>query len=165
MTEYYSGSRFGWILTEVHQAKTPFEPKNQIIMRICYPEDENNTQTDFINPRMAGVERWFWIDNEDIIPYYKNLKEGSRTRMIHENELNVEKIPGDDAVDITKIVFQKYEYYLSTDLAGQNLQFFQNAVDHQMKAIDELKNSNDSYGYIYWMGKANENYDNIIVDD
>ena len=85
--------------------------------------------------------------------------------MINENELNFEKIPGEDSVDITKIVFKKYEYYLSMDLAGQNLQFFQHAVDQQMKAIDELKNSNDTYGYIYWMGKAKENYDNIIVDD
>lgn len=164
MTEYYSGSKFGWILTEVHGAKTPFEPKNQIILRICYPEDENNTQTDFIYPRMTGIERWFWIDNENIKPYYKDLKEGSKTRMIHENEILVEKMPGEDAVNLTKTLFQKYEYYLNLDLTGENLVFFEKAVDYQMKAINELKNSIDAYGYIYWMNEAKGNYNNIVLD-
>ncbi|KYK20905.1 hypothetical protein AYK24_03470 [Thermoplasmatales archaeon SG8-52-4] len=161
MIEYFSGPKYGWILTEVHQAKTPYEPKNQIIMRICYPEDENNPQTDFINPRMTGIERWFWIDSEFITPYYKDLKEGSKSRMIKENEIFTEKMPGEYAMNITKQVFNKYEYYLAKELSGENLIHFQNAVNYQLKAIDILKDSIDAYGYIYWTNEANKEYDDI----
>ena len=163
MVEYYSGQKYGWILTEVHQAKTPYEPKNQIIMRICYPEDENNTQTDFFHSTMTGMERWVWIENPYIIPYYKDLKEGSRTRMINENEILTEKMPGEYANNLTKEVFNKYEYYLAMDLTGENLINFQNAVNYQLKAIDILKDSIDAYGYIYWMNEANEKYDDIAI--
>ena len=163
MIEYFSGTKYGWILTEVHQAKTLYEPKHQIIIRICYPEDENNTQTDFINPKMTGLERWFWIENQYVTPYYKDLKEGSKTRMINENEIITEKMPGEYAINITKEVFNKYEYYLAMDLTGENLINFQNAVDYQLKAIDILKDSIDAYGYIYWMNEANKKYDNIAI--
>jgi hypothetical protein len=163
MVEYFSGEKYGWILTEVHQGKTPYEPKNQIILRICYPEDENNSQADFLYPKMTCLERWFWIDNEDIKPYYKDLKEGSKTRMIHENEIITEKIPGEYAMNITKEVYYKYENYLAKNLTGQNLNHFQNAVKYQMKAIELLKDSIDAYGYIYWMNEANKKYDNITL--
>jgi hypothetical protein len=165
MIEYFSGSKYGWILTEVHQAKTPFEPKNQIIMRICYPEDENNSQASFIYPKMTCLERWFWIENEYVIPYYKDLKEGSKTRMINENEVISEKIPGEDAMNLTKEVFYKYEYYLGMNLTGLNLVKFQSAVSYQMKAIDILKDSIDAYGYIYWMNEASKKYDEIFLYD
>jgi hypothetical protein len=68
-------------------------------------------------------------------------------------------------MNLTRIVYKKYEYYLGIELTGDNLQSFQNGVNYQMKAIDELKNSNDVYGYIYWMDKASESYDNIILGD
>jgi hypothetical protein len=163
MIEYYSGQKYGWILTEVHQAKTLYEPKHQIIMRVCYPEDENNTQTDFINPKMTGIERWFWIENHYVKPYYKDLKEGSKTRMINENEIITEKMPGEYAFNVTKEVFNKYEYYLAMDLTGENLIHFQNAVNYQLKAIEILKDSIDAYGYIYWMNEANKRYDDINI--
>jgi hypothetical protein len=165
MIEYFSGSKYGWILTEVHQAKTPFEPKNQIILRICYPADENNSQADFIYPKMTCLERWFWIENEYVNPYYKDLEEGSKTRMINENEIITEKMHGEDAMNLTKEVFYKYEYYLGMNLTGQNLVHFQNAVNYQMKAIDVLKDSIDAYGYIYWMNEASKKYDDIFLYD
>jgi len=103
MTEYYLPD-YGWILTEVHKGITPYEPKNQIILRVCYPEDENNTQDDFIYGKMKGLEKWIWIDNEFVTPYYKDLVEGSKIKMFREKELFTDKAPGEDAVNITKII-------------------------------------------------------------
>ncbi len=162
MTEYYLPN-YGWILTEVHKGITPYETKNQIILRICYPEDENNTQTDFINKKMKGIERWFWIANEFIKPYYKDLVEGSRCSMFRENEVFTDNISGENAINITKNVFHKYEYFLGMDLAGNNLKHFQNATNYQFQAINQLKKSDNVSGYIYYLNKANEEYDDIII--
>jgi len=162
MTEYYLPD-YGWILTEVHKGITPYEPKNQIILRVCYPEDENDTQSDFVNKKMKGLERWFWIDNEFINPYYKDLVEGSRCKMFREKEVFTDKISGEEAVNISKIVFHKYEHYLGMSLAGDNLEYFKNATNYQFEAINDFKESDDESGYITYMNKANEEYDNIII--
>jgi hypothetical protein len=162
MTEYYLPD-YGWILTEVHKGITPYEPKNQIILRICHPEDENNTQNDFIYSKMKGLERWIWIDNEYVIPYYKDLVNGSKCKMFTEKELFTDKAPGEDAVNITKDVFNKYEFFLGMYLVGDNLGYFENATDYQFKAIDDLKSSNDVSGYINYLNKANDEYDEIVI--
>ncbi|KYK33139.1 MAG: hypothetical protein AYK22_01125 [Thermoplasmatales archaeon SG8-52-3] len=162
MTEYYLPS-YGWILTEVHKGITPYETKNQIILRICYPEDENNTQTDFINKKMKGIERWFWIDNEFVKPFYKDLVEGSRCSMFREKEVFTDNISGENAIIITKNVFDKYEYYLGMSLAGDNLEYFQNATNYQFQAIEQLKISNDMESYINYLEKANGEYEKIII--
>jgi len=162
MTEYYLPG-YGWILTEVHKGITPYEPKNQIILRVCYPEDENNTQKDFIYKKMKGLERWIWIDNEFVVPYYKDLINGSRCKMFREKEVFTDNISGEKAVNISKIVFHKYEHYLGMNLAGENLGHFQNATNYQFQAIDDFKESDDVSGYINYMNKANEEYDKIII--
>ena len=162
MTEYYLPD-YGWILTEVHKGKTPYETKYQIILRVCHPEDENDTQTDFINKKMKGIEKWFWIENEFVIPYYKDLVEGSRSKMFREKEVFTEKITGEEAINITKNVFHKYEYYLGMNLAGNNLEHFENATYYQFQAISELKESENVSGYINYLYKANEEYDEIII--
>lgn len=162
MTEYYLPD-YGWVLTEVHNGKTPYETKNQIILRICFPEDENDTQTDFIYKKMKGLERWLWIDNENIIPYYKDLVEGSRCCMFRENEIVTDKVYGDEAINITKNVFNKYEYYLGMNLSGDNLNHFQNATSFQFEAINELKESDDIFSYILYLIVANEEYNEIEI--
>lgn len=162
MTEYYLPG-YGWILTEVHKGITPYEPKNQIILRVCYPEDENNTQTDFIYKKMKGLERWIWIDNEFVIPYYKDLDNGSKSKMFREKEMFIDKIPGEEAVTLSKIVFHKYEYYLGMNLTGENLGYFENATAYQFQAINDFKGSNNVSGYINYLNKANEEYDEIII--
>ena len=72
-------------------------------------------------------------------------------------------MPGEDAVSLTKDVYHKYEYYLSIDLNGENWEHFQNAVSFQMQAIEELKGSTDAFGYLYYMNKANEEYNKISL--
>lgn len=163
MVEYYS-PEYGWILSDVHNAQTPFEPKHQIIQRICYPEDENNTQTDYIYKRMKGVERWIWIDNESVSPYYNKLKEdSSRSRGHTEADVFVEEMIGNDTISLTQEVYHKFEYYLGLHLTGSNRQHFQNAMSYQLDALNEFRDSNDVFHYLYYMCKAKIEYNQITV--
>jgi hypothetical protein len=162
MTEYFCPG-YGWILTEVHGGKTPYEPKNQIIQRICYPEDEEDTHVDYIYPKMKCIEKWFWIENENVEPYYKDLKEGSKTRGYQESEVFTSTLVGEDAIQLTKDVFNDYEHYLTMTLTGENLQHFNNAVSYQNDAVYELKGATDPFGYIYYLQKAQDEYSKIIL--
>ena len=162
MTEYYCPG-FDWILTEVHAGITPYESQNQILLRICHPEDENNTQADFMYPRMKGLESWMWIDNENVKPYYVDLKEGSKMKSFEENTVTVDLNVANDTVDLTSIVSNKYQNYLGMELNGENLIHFKNAVGYIEQAIAELDSSTDSFGYIYYMTYANEELDQINI--
>ncbi len=127
MIEYYCPN-YGWILSEVHKAKTPYEPKNQIIMRICSLEDENNPGHDYIFSKMTGVERWFWIDNIAVKPYYKDLVEGSKLNMFPENNLSTDSATAFATTNITETVFSLYQYYLGENLSIENMIHFHTAL-------------------------------------
>lgn len=159
MTEFYLPG-YGWILTEVHKGIMPYEPKNQIIVRICYPEDEEDTHPDYFFQRMRGIEHWFWIDNEDVFPYYKDLVDGSKSNMFIENEVFTDSFTAEFAFFLTKAVFYQYEYYLGMNLTGENLDHFQNAVGFQEQAVDELNDSNPD-NYIFYIDKAYDEYKQI----
>lgn len=163
MIEYYTNEEFNWILSDVHSGKSPIEQKNHIIHRICYPEDENNTQTDFINSKMKGIESWFWIDSEFIKPYYKDLTEGSRSRGFSDKEMVVNSFDANWTIELTKKVFSKFEFYLGIFLTGENLDYFKNAIGFQKKAIDLFKNSSDPYGYLWFIYLACEEYNKIQI--
>lgn len=160
MMEYYCPG-YGWILSEVHHGITPYEPKNQIIMRICSPDDENNTGHDFFFPKMTGVEQWFWIDNEAVVPYYKDLNEGSKINMFPEQELFTDTVTADFAFLLTQQVSQFYEHYVGENLSGENLHHYQNAVSYQQQGILALKQSSDIDGYIGYMNQAYSEYTEI----
>jgi hypothetical protein len=162
MIEYYC-PEYGWILSEVHNAETPAEPKNQIIMRLCSLEDENTTGHDYFFSKMTGVERWFWIDNEAVLPYYKDLNEGSKVNMFQEKELFTNPSEADAAFNITKIVFYLYQHYLGKNLTSENLQHFQNASKYQKQAILSLKQSQEPSGYQTFMNLAYTEYEEIII--
>jgi len=159
MTEYYCPG-YEWILTEVHLGVTPVGPEEQIILRICYPEDENNTGVDFMYPKMKGLEQWLWIDNENVHPYYVDCKEGSKIMSFVESEMTTSY--GDNVVLLTKTVFSKYERYLGMDLYGENLEHFQNAIYHQKEAISLLKANQPGY-YLYEMLLADIEYNQINI--
>jgi hypothetical protein len=160
MVEYYCPG-YGWILSEVHHAETPYEPKNQIIMRICSPQDEDNTGHDFFFPKMTGVESWFWIDNKYVTPYYTDLKTGSRVNMFPEKELITDTTSADYAFSLTEMVTQSYEQYLGVNLSGDNLQHFEYAVGYQKQAILALKQSQEPDGYLHFMNLAYTEYQEI----
>ena len=162
MLEYYTNEKFQWILTNPHSGKTPIEQKKHIIHRICYPEDENNTQTDFIYPKMTGVENWFWVDNVNVTPYYKDLKEGSKSRGFFENEIFANSFDANWSVKMTKEVFSKFEYYVGLSLTYEDYGYFTNATDLQMTALNLFKDGK-IYGYLWYMHLANMEYDKIQV--
>jgi len=161
-TEYYCPGH-GWILTEVHGGNTPHEPKKQIILRICFPEDENDTQTDFLYPKMKGIEKWFWINNQKVKPYYAlDFKNGSKTKMFIENEVFTNIISGEEAYAVTKEVLHKYQFFLGMNLTNENRQHFQNATSFQFEAINEIKISNVP-DYISFINQAIDEYNEIVI--
>ncbi len=160
MVEYYCPN-YGWILSEVHNAETPYEPKNQIVMRICSLEDENTTGHDFIFSKMTGVEQWFWIDDNAVKPYYKDLKEGSKLNMFPEKALFTNTTTAFTTINVTETVFSFYQQYLGKNLSEENLNHFRSAVVDQKQAIESFKQSEDPYGYIDYMTLALNEYGEI----
>ena len=162
MTEFYCPG-YGWILGEVHNAVVPYEAKNQIIMRICSPQDEDNTGHDYFFPKMTGIERWLWIDNDYVIPYYKDLNEGSKVNMFPEQSLVTDSVTAQFAFSLTEMTLRFYEQYLGSSLSGENLQHFQNAVAYQKQAILALQQSQEPDGYLSYMNLAYTEYEEISI--
>jgi len=162
MTEYYLHN-YGWVLTEVHGAKTPHGPENQIIQRICYPEDEADTQTDFLYPKMKGLERWLWIDNQNITPYYANLKEGSKIKTFEDKKITIDSSITGYITNLTRDVYYQFEYFQGMNLSGQNKIYFENAKQYQMDAINKLIEFSDLLYYYIELQNANEEYNKICI--
>ncbi|MCK5300728.1 MAG: transglutaminase domain-containing protein, partial [Thermoplasmatales archaeon] len=160
MVEYYCPN-YGWVLIDSTMGKTPYETNKQIINRICYPSDEDDTKKDYIIPFMKGEEQWLWIDNENIYPYYIDCDEGSKSQMFSENQITTNSFTADYAFFITQSVFHQYRKYLGENLNEQNLLHLDNAIDNQKKGINEFKENQDINEYIYHMDKAYDEYKQI----
>ena len=160
MFEYYCPD-YGWILIDPTRGKTPYEPRRQVINRVCYPEDEDDTKADYIIPLMKGEERWLWIDNENVYPHYVDCDEGSKSKMFSENEVTTDSFTADYAFLLTQLVFHQYEQCLGGDLIGENLKHFQNATFYQKQAVIDLCTSDDPFEYIFLMDKAYYEYKEI----
>ena len=160
MVEYYCPD-YGWVLIDSTKGKTPYATKRQIINRVCYPEDEGDTRTDYIYPLMKGVEKWIWIDNENVHPYYVDCDEGSKSQMFYERNLTIDSSLADVTFNKTKNVFIFYQCNLGLNLTGENLLHFQNATSYQKQAVSELIGSDDPDEYIYYIDKAIDEYNEI----
>lgn len=158
--EYYCPG-YGWVMIE--DGKTPHEPKKQIVNRICFPDDENNTHTDYIFRFMKCEENWLWIDNEDVLPYYVDCIEGSKSKMFVEREATTCLSIADEAFFWTQTAFSKYQQYIGMNLTYKNLEHFQNAVSHQKTAIHNLQVSGDCLEYYYSMRRAFDEYNEIEI--
>ena len=161
MAEYYCPG-YGWVLIETTGGKSPYETKRQVINRICYPEDENDTKRDYIFRFMKGEERWIWVENENVHPYYVNCDEGSKSQMFKENIVLINESLINNIFSDTQTTFLKYQHFLGCNLTGDNLTYFNNAVNYQYNAIQSMKNSNVS-GYIHFIELANKEYDKISI--
>lgn len=162
MVEYYVPD-YGWVLLDSTKGKTPYETKRQIINRICYPEDEDDTKTDYIFPYMTGEERWLWIDNDHVSPYYVDCDEGSKSQMFSESEVTTDSFTADYAFLLTQMVFHQYEQYLGLNLTGENLLHFQNATSYQKQAMNKLIETEDPNEYIFYMDIAFDEYKEIDI--
>ena len=160
MVEYYTPG-YGWVLLDSTKGKTPYETKRQIINRICFPEDEDDTKTDYIFPYMKGEERWLWIDTDDVFPYFVDCDRGSKSQMFIESEIMTDSYKVDYSFLLTQIVFHQYEQYLGMNLSGENQQHFENATMYQKQAMEKLIETEDVNDYIYYMDSAFDEYKEI----
>ena len=111
---------------------------------------------------MKGEERWIWVENENIYPYYVNCDEGSKSQMFRENIVLINESIINNIFSDTQTTFLKYQHFLGCNLTGDNLTYFSNAVNYQYNAIQSMKNSNVS-SYIHFIGLADKEYDKISI--
>jgi len=160
MVEYYCPG-YGWVLVETTKGKSPYATKHQVINRVCYPKDEDDTKRDYIFLFMTGEERWLWIDTPHVSPYYFDLKSGSKSQMFTEANVSLDQLTANYAFVLTQIVFRQYQKYLGMNLTDGNLLHFQNASMYQQDAIIAMK-GHDTEGYISFLNKASDEYKEIF---
>ena len=161
MVEYYAPG-YGWVLVETTKGKSPYATKHQVINRVCYPKDEQDTKRDYILPLMTGEERWLWIDTPQVSPTYSNLVNDSKSQMFTEANVTVDQLGADYAFILTQVVFRAYQNYLGMNLTGDNLLHFQNATSLQHDALNALTEHNTT-GYVSCLTQASEEYQKIIL--
>ncbi|MEA3458248.1 MAG: transglutaminase-like domain-containing protein [Candidatus Thermoplasmatota archaeon] len=162
MVEYYCPD-YGWVLIDPTKGETPYDTKRQVVNRVCYPEDEEDTKTDYIFPLMKGEERWIWVSTENVYPYYVDCNEGSKSQMFNESEITTDPFTADYAFFRTQSVFHQYEKYLKMNLTGENLGHLQDAISFQKQATSELQENDDINEYIYFIDKAYDEYKGIDI--
>jgi hypothetical protein len=164
MAEYYL-PEYEWVLTEVHGAETPAKTNRQIILRICYPEDEENAQPDNLFPKMTGLEKWFWIKNENVEQIYtlSDFDNSSRIRTYNRKNISTDEAYVNLSLDLTKDTFQLYKQYLGMSLTEENLRYFQNATAFQKEAINKFIELDEPFGYLYFMDQAFDELNKITV--
>jgi hypothetical protein len=156
MAEYYCPG-YGWVLVETSFGKSPYATKHQVVNRICYPQDEEDTKHDYIFPFMKGEERWLWIDTNDVAPYYVDCKKGSKAQMFSEAVVSPDQLTANYAFVLTQRVFRQYQKNLGVNLTDGNLHHFQNATMLQKNAIAALK-ANNTEGYITFLQDAYDEF-------
>jgi hypothetical protein len=163
MVEYYCPG-YGWVLVETTRGISPYATYHQVVNRVCYPQDEEDTKRDFIFPFMKGEERWFWIDNEDVVPYYVDCKIGSKSQMFTETNLSADSTTASYAFVLTQIIFRYYQRYFGMNLTEQNQAHFKNATMHQKQAILSLKQSANLNEYLTFLNMAYTEYQKIEIE-
>jgi hypothetical protein len=148
MIEFYCPD-YGWI--KCTPGKFGFQPKNYIIFRIIYPEDEDIAGNGL--SYYGGMEPWFWISNknisiifpEEIISSYKkprgNVSGVPAIRIWTEKKITIEDSTADSVFNITQNAWELYVRCSNIDLNVTKKQDFEVAVDAQRKAIEHFNQS------------------------
>ena len=156
ISQYYCPG-YGWVLVETSLGITPYEPKNNVIMRINYPQDENDAGN-YHSVGTGGVEYWFWNNNENIFfPYI-----GPERRAWIENEVFTDQQNASNAFNLTKKVYELHAKYFGVNLSGNNNQYFINATLAQQNAVESFKQSNIC-SYIENITYAHSQYNKIEI--
>jgi len=162
MTEYFCPG-YGWVLLDPTFGKTPYPTYHQVINRVCYPQDEQDTKRDYIFPLMKGEERWLWIDTEDVSVYYVDCVYGSKSQMFTEAKVSADEVATSYAFVLTQIVFRMYQGFFGLNLTQENQQHLENAMQYQKQAIHELQQFLNLQGYISYLNKAYDEYQEIEI--
>jgi hypothetical protein len=112
---------------------------------------------------MKGEERWLWINNDQVKPYYVDCDNGSKSQMFTERQISVNNTEADYVFHLTESAYCYYELFLGVNLSGGNLIKFNNAYSAQKNAIFELKDNYDLVEYINEMLYAINEYEKIMI--
>lgn len=134
ISEYYC-SYYGWLLVETTLGWNPWQPKHDIILRINYPEDENNAGN------YGGVEQWHWSDINENVQIYMDIENGSGSRAWVENNIMSDTSMANLTFNLTQDVYKMYTKYFGMDLNETNTQHYNNALFAQQNAITCFKQS------------------------
>ena len=156
ISEYYLPG-YDWVLSETTIGITPFEQKNNIVLRINYPKDENlaGNCCDYY----GGCEPWFWTESKDIKLFWKSPRSGARGRF--NNNITTNQTTADDVFNITKKVYDIFTKYAGVDLTDINQQYFENATLAQKNAVECFK-QRDIDGYSTNISYAFDQFQQII---
>lgn len=139
------------------QDYSPYEPKNYIIIRVNYPEDENlaGNRLDYY----GGCEPWFWTDDENANIWWIAPEESGQHGWI-EKELITSQITANNAFNLTRDVYELHITYFGVNLTGLNITYFYNAILAQQNAV-QCFNQSDIFGYYENMTFAYNVYQKI----
>jgi len=164
--EYYT-LEHDWI--RGMSGRVPYEPKNCIILRINYPEDENIAGNGF--DYYGGCIPWFWVDNNNIIlgfpaegKYHKKKKGWGRpiNRGFIDHEIITSEKNAKNVFDIINDVWKKFIIYYGQELKGENEKYFSDGLHLQKKAVQSFR-KNDTAEFIEYMKNAHKEFKKIKV--
>lgn len=138
MLEYYVPD-YGWVLLDSTKGQTPYETQRQIINRICYPSDENDTKKDYIIPFMRGEERWMWYDSTSIQPYYVDCDSGSKSKMFIEHTFKLNSSETTSLLQITQQWFSTYEHYFDSHTSETSTESLITATEYILQGFEHIK--------------------------
>jgi len=154
ISEYYC-PEYGWILAETSWNINPHQPKNNIILRVNYPEDENEAGNKF-SRGYGGLEPWYWMP-KTVYPLMDYKNKSSGTRACIEKELITDNRIANLAFNLTWDVYELHTKYFGINLIGDNKIHFDNAISAQQNAI-ECFNQLNVVGYYDNMTTAYNEY-------
>lgn len=151
MNEYFVPG-YGWVLIDGTNCSTPYPSYRQVLLRLCSIEDESDTKVDYIFPLMSGEERWFWLDSDDVVPYYVDCSYGSsRSQMFSENVLSLDGVLVDEVMNLSSSVFGSYEELLGRDLNAAQYAFFDSGMYYMQLGLQSLLEDEDVELFVlYW---------------
>ena len=142
MLEFYCPG-YGWIKST--PGKIGYEPKNYVITRIVYLEDENIAGNGL--SYYGGMAPWFWITDENVsLEFPENLIKAYRKprgnvsgvpaiRLWTENKITTEESKANIVFVLTQDVWRLYTKHNKTNLNGADKHNFDGAFESQKKAL------------------------------
>lgn len=134
----------------------PYETKGYIVLRINYPDDENEAGNGL--SYYGGMEAYMKMYPREVAGYLNN----SQTHGWIEKELATNQQNADNALSLTKDVYELHTKYIGMNLNGENKQHYDNAILAQKNAINCF-NQSDINGYINNITIAYTEYGQIIL--
>lgn len=143
---------YGWVRSD--SGSSPHQPKNDIILRICYPEDENVAGNGL--SYYGGMVPWFSFSDKnivldfpgDIFKLYKKPKgEGFPiTSKSIINRFKIDEERANSAFNLTKEAWSSYLKIFGKKLNEKDTIFFNQSIEMFKRSLEDLGKSNiDNY--------------------